>query len=438
MTLLAGPVSGERQIRELEAAYTAPGAPGHDHLVWTRASGARVWDARDRELIDFTSGVLVASIGHAHPRVADAIAEQARTLLNCYDAPHPLRGRVAAKLVQLAGPPFEAAALLTTGSEAIETAVKLARAATGRHEILSFSGGFHGKTLGSLSLTGIPSNRRGLGPLMPGTLVAPYAYCYRCPVQRRHPECGVACADQMVEVEATNGTGSLAAVIVEPYLGSGGAVVPPPDFWPRIRRFAAERGALLIMDEVQAGLGRAGSWFAFQQLGIVPDILVTAKGLGSGVPISAVLSTHAILGSLTPGSLGSTYGGNPLSCAAALATLEVMEETDAPRRARELGGSMLATMRSWVGEVPGLGEARGAGMSFGLEMVKEEGRRTPDPERALAVLYRADELGLVVLPPAGSHENVVRLAPPLLIPDEDLRRGLALLREALLTTTPTP
>jgi 4-aminobutyrate aminotransferase-like enzyme len=404
-------------------------APGHDHLIWDSARGARVRSIDGRELIDFTSGVFVTNTGHCHPQVVSAVQQQADRLLNCYDAPHAGREQVAERLVELVGPPFDAVSLQTTGAEAIDVAVKAAKAYTGRYETLSFSWGFHGKTLAALSLSGLPGTRRGVGPVMPGSMVGPYPTCYRCPLKLRYPECGIACFDVAEDVVRDNTTGSLAAVVVEAYLGAGGAYVAPPEFWPRVRAFADAQGAVLILDEIQTGFGRTGTMFAFQQFGIVPDVLVVAKGIASGLPMSAVISRREVLESLAPGILASTYGGNPLSCAACLATLDVLRDEDLPARAAVLGARTLARMRGWIGQIAGVGDVRGIGLAFGVELIKPDG--SPDPDRALGVLYEAEREGVVTLPPAGAFGNVVRLAPPLVIDEADLEAGLDALERAL-------
>jgi 4-aminobutyrate aminotransferase-like enzyme len=408
-------------------------APGHDHVAWESARGARVSTQDGRELIHFTSGVFVTNTGHCHPRVVSAVQEQAGRLMNCYDAPHDGRTRVAERLVELAGPPFDAVSLQTTGAEAIDVAVKAAKAYTGNYETLSFSWAFHGKTLAALSLSGLPGTRRGVGPVMPGSIVGPYPTCYRCPLNLRYPECQVACFDVAEGVFRDNSTGSLAAVVVEAYLGAGGAYVAPPEFWPKVRAFADAHGAVLILDEIQTGFGRTGTMFAFQQFGIVPDVLVVAKGMASGLPMSAVISRREILDSLAAGVLSSTYGGNPLSCAACLATLDVLDDEALPARAARLGARALSRMRGWVGQIPGVGDVRGIGLAFGVELIRPDG--SPDPARALAVLYEADREGVITLPPAGNFGNVVRLAPPLVIADGELDAGLDALERALRATS---
>ena len=404
-------------------------APGHDHLEWASARGARVRSTDGREFIDFTSGVFVTNTGHCHPRVVDAIQSQAAQLLNCYDAPHPLRSAVVERLTRLAGPSFDAVSLTTTGAEAIDSALKAAKAFTGRYETLSFSWAFHGKTIAALSLSGLAGTRRGVGPVVPGSIVGMYPTCYHCPLKLTYPSCNVACFDATEEVFATNTTGGLAAVVVEAYLGAGGAFVAPPDFWPKVRAFADAQGAVLILDEIQTGFGRTGTMFAFQQFGIIPDILVVAKGMASGLPMSAVISRREILEALAPGVMASTYGGNPLSCAACLATLDVLEDEDLPGRAAKLGRRAIDRMSRWVGEIEGVGDVRGIGLAFGIELVRADG--SPDAERALRVLYAAEQEGVVTLPPAGAWNNVVRLGPPLVISEADLDAGLDALERAL-------
>jgi len=410
-------------------AILEPIAPGHDHLVWESARGTRVWSDDGRELIDFTSGIFVANTGHCHPRVVAAIQEQAALLLNCYDAPHPLRSRVIERLARLAGPTFDAVALTTGGAEAVEVAVKAAKAFSGRHETLSFSWAFHGKSFATLSLSGMRGIRRGVGPVLPGSIVGFFPTCYRCPLKLKYPSCGVACFDATEQVFEVNTTGSLAAVVVEAYLGAGGAYVAPPEFWPRVRAFADRHGAVLILDEIQTAFGRAGSMFAFHQFGIVPDVITVAKGMASGLPMSAVITRQEIVAALPASAFSSTYSGNPLACAACLATIDVLEDEDLPGRAAALGKRALERMSGWVGEIDGVGDARGIGMAFGLELVRADGN--PDPERALEVLYAADREGVVVLPPAGPDGNVLRLGPPLVISEAELDAGLDALERAL-------
>jgi 4-aminobutyrate aminotransferase-like enzyme len=422
------------EVRHREQAVLARQSRGHDHVVWREAHGCVVTTVDGRELIDFTSGVLVANIGHAHPAVAQAIAEQATKLLNAYDAPHPLRGELAERLVALAGPPLDTVALLTTGAEAIDAALRVARAATHRYSILTFSDAFHGKSLSAVSVSGRPAGRRGMGPPMPGTLLAPYPDPYRPPLDLPADRLADGCIRLAEDLIAANLTEEPAAILVEPYLGAGGGIVPPRDFLPKLRGLADRHGSVLILDEVQAGFGRTGTMFAFQGLGVTPDLVAVAKGIASGVPMSALLGRRDLLGSIAAGTLWSTYGGNPLSCAAALATLDVLTTPGLIERVGPLGDRMAAEIRSW--RVPGVGDVRNFGLSFGIDLVADEVSKAADPDRALAALGAADRHGVIVLPPAGPMGNVLRMAPPLVISDAEVAQGLEALRAALEETAP--
>jgi 4-aminobutyrate aminotransferase / (S)-3-amino-2-methylpropionate transaminase / 5-aminovalerate transaminase len=406
-------------------------AAGHTTIVWDRAFGSCVWDTEGREYIDFTSGVLVTNIGHAHPDVADAVGTQARRLTNCYDYPHPLRAKLAEQVVELAGPEFEQVAFFTTGAEAIDAALRTARAATDRFEFVSFTHGFHGRSFASASVGALKTTRLGAGPLLPGTIVAPYPYVYRSQEGLDAEQSVSVCLSYLELLADTASTGSIAAVIAEPYLGSGGGVVPPVDFFAGVRDFCDRHGALLILDEVQSGFGRTGTWFAYQQLGITPDLLVVAKGIANGLPLSAVLGKQAVFAAMVPGTLGSTYGGNPVSCAAALATLDVMKRENLPTQAQAKGRFILGRLRDWQQEFPHIGDVRGMGMSFGLEFVEDKVQKTPAPKRALEAVQMAADRGLLTLPPSGNLGNVLRLAPALNIPDDLMVEGLERLRSVL-------
>lgn len=420
------------QIRAEEEHYLPALSPDHGHVVWDKAEGARVWDVDGREYIDFTSGVVVTNIGHSHPRVAEAVAEQSKRLLNCYDSPHPLRARLAKRLLELAGSPFDVVCFQVTGSEGIEAALRISKFHTGRTETMYFAGAYHGKTAGALALSPVMSSRERLGLSADGSFQAPYADCYRCPLGLTYPECEVAVGDKASEVARSHGVSKLAAVIAEPLLGVGGAVVPPSEFWRKIRQFADDHEALLIFDEVQSAFGRSGvSWYAFQRLGIVPDIVVAGKGIASGLPITALLTRKELIQSTPPHFLTSTYAGNPLSCAAALATIDVLVENDAPARSEELGKKAMDVMRSWIGDVKGLGDVRGMGLNIGLDLVIDIETKEPDRDRARSVYLAAVEEGVLVLPPTGPGGNVLRIAPPLLIEEHLLHEGLKRLRRAL-------
>lgn len=420
------------QLRRREAAVLASGSIGGPAPCWLRASGTRVWDLDGRELIDFTSGVLVLAAGHGHPRITGAIAAQAAELVNCYAAPHPLRSELAAELLRIAGDPFDRVLFLTTGSEAIDGALKLARIATGRAGILTFEGAFHGRTLAGISVGGLESLRAGIGTPLPYVVRTSYPYPYRWAYEHPVDETALTLARQAVEDAGTD----IGAVLIEPFLGAGGAVPATRSFLHGVRMLADELGALLIFDEIQSGLGRCGAWFAFQDLDVVPDIVVGSKGLGSGIPIIAVISRADIADRPRPGSLTSTFGGNPLACAAGLATLAVIDEEGLVANAARVHAALVDELQTWAGQVPLVGEARGVGLSLGVELVRDAHTKEPAASEARRVVELAWEEGLVVLPPAGALGNVVRFAPTLAITVEEALDGLQRLRRAVERAAP--
>jgi 4-aminobutyrate aminotransferase-like enzyme len=415
-------------LLELEDKYIAAANRAKPAICWAKAHGTKVWDVDGREYLDFTSGVLVLAAGHSHPMISRAISEQAHELINCYASPHNFRGPLAQELLSIAGPPFDRVAFLTTGSEAIDGALKVARFVTGRPGILAFTGAFHGRTMAGVSVSGSPTMRAGLGSPVPYVYRAPYPYPYRwtygTPV--------VDVALHMAEMAAEQaGPGQIGAILVEPFAGAGGVLPAPPQFMAGLRELADRLDALLILDEIQSGLGRCGDWFNFHNLGVVPDLVVGAKHLGGGLPIIAILGRTEHLEQLPAGSMTSTFGGNPLACAAAMATLQVLKQEDLVTRGARIGEMMLEEMTSWPQNLPSVGEVRGVGLSFGIELVTDGNTKEPAPTLAQAVTEAVWSEGLVLLPPAGVHGNVIRLAPPLVISDDEAMDGLSRLRSVL-------
>jgi len=395
-------------------------------VVWDHASGAEIWDVDGKHYIDWTSGVLVANVGHAHPLLAKALAGQAARLLNTFDFPTPERLLLAETVVKAAPAHLDKVIFLTTGSEAMDAAMRLAKRFTGKFEIVSFWGSFHGRTFGPMSLSGIPKIRRNYGPLVPGTILAPYPYCYRCPFDKTHPQCDLFCLgflDQLVGVESS---GSLAAVIVEPYQGTAGFVFPPPGWLKKLEAWAKGQGLLFILDEVQSSFGRTGKMWALEHEGLEPDILVLGKGIGSGAPIAALVTRSSIISCLERGEMSSTLGGNPLSSAGALAVFEIIEKEGlvdkAARTGAYLKGKLLALKdkHEWIGDV------RGMGLVYGIEFVLDRGTKAPAPDLAKDVVLRCVERGLMV-GKLGLHGNVMRVAPPLVITSDLIDRSVAIL-----------
>jgi 4-aminobutyrate aminotransferase len=387
--------------------------------------------------LDYTSGIGVANTGHAHPRVAAAVAAQAHKLLHGQQniLYHEPGLRLYERLpTLLPGGPYQAF-LSNSGAEAVEASVKLARVATGRPAILAFRYGYHGRTAQTMALTTAKDVYRGSFEPLPGSVYhTSYPYCFRAP-GAAHDPAGCSC-DWEAQLDLTFHQfiypDQVAAIIVEPVLGEGGYIVPPPGFLPRLREITAGHGILLIADEVQTGFGRTGEMFAVRHWDVEPDILVMAKGIASGLPLSGILARRDLMSSWKPGSHGGTYGGNVVSCAAANATLDVIEDERLVDNARDRGSQFLTGLRRLQAAHPAIGDARGLGLMVAIELIKpDEGDgRTPDPELAKRVQAEALAKKLIVLT-AGTYVNVIRIIPPLVTTADEVDRALAILDESL-------
>lgn len=399
-----------------------------DGIRFVRASRSRMWDSHGREYLDFSSGVLVLAAGHSHPRIAEAVRDQAGQLINCYAHPNDLRDLLAQRVLEKVGPPFDRALFTTTGSEAIDTSLKVARYRTGRPGVLAFSGAFHGKTLAATGIGGLRGTRELFGETIPGPVVrAPFPNAYRWSFGEPMDEVALDLARNLAETE---GPEVIGAIILEPFLGAGGVVPASPAFLAGLRRLADDIGALLILDEIQSGLGRCGSWFAFHDAGIRPDIVVGAKHLGAGLPIVALCARGDVLDPLPDGVFTSTFGGNPLACAAALASLEVIEHEQLIEACRARSSEVRARLDQMVDRYAFVGDGRTAGLSCGIEVV-DATNGSPDPAAASRVRGLAAREGLVVMPAAGVASNVVRFGPALSIPPDELHEGLDRLESAV-------
>ena len=412
--------------------------PGALSDVWYRStelevvsgSGCVVVAADGREYLDFTSGIGATSTGHCHPRVLEAIRDQAGRFIhaqaNTYR--HPLLGRTAERLQAIAPASIERFFFSNSGAEAIEASVKLARHATGRPNVIVFQGGFHGRTALTMAMTTSKVGyRAGYGPLPAGIHVAPYPYWFRT---GESPQAATGrCLGALRRLLATEtAPADTAAVVVEPILGEGGYIVPPEDFLAAVRDLCAEHGILLVLDEVQTGMGRTGTFFAAERFGVEPDVIVLAKGLASGFPISAVGARADLMTRWVQGSHGGTYGGNPLGCAAALATIDVIESEGLLQRASDQGARLqagLAKLRDR--HAPG-SDVRGVGLMQALELVDGAGR--PDAERVRRVIARCIDDGLLLLS-CGTDGNVIRFVPPLVVEGDQVDRVLDTVGRAL-------
>ena len=406
-------------------------------LVVDRGEGSWLITVEGERYLDYSSGIGVTNTGHAHPRVVAAIQAQAARLLHgqqniVYHEPG-LRLHERLRHV-LPGDDWQAF-LANSGAEATEAAVKLARAATGRPAIVAFRGGFHGRTAQAMALTTSRVSIRGDFEPLPGSVYhAPYPYCYRAAGGPHDP--GACTCDWEAQLEQLFAQvvvpSRVAAFVVEPVLGEGGYVVPPPTFLPRLREIASRHGILLVADEVQTGFGRTGELFAVTHTGVVPDILMVAKGIASGLPLGGIVARRDLLARWSPGAHGGTYGGNAVACAAANATLDVIQDLGLVQNARDRGAQLLDALAAVRGRFPRLGDLRGLGLMVGLEFVRpDEGDgRVPDPDLAKRVIGAALERHLIVLS-AGTWGQVVRLIPPLVTTPREIDHAVAVLAESM-------
>jgi len=429
-TELPGPES--RRILELDERYVSPSYTRSYPLVARRGRGVLVEDMDGNIFLDFAAGIAVAATGHCHPEVVRAIQQQAEELLHisATDFYEPRIIDLAEKLQQITPGNFPKRIFFAnSGTEAIEAGLKLARYATRRPLFIAFYGAFHGRTYGSLSLTASkPVQRRRFGPLLPGVVHAPYAYPYRSP----YPDDPKACAEHYLRYitetlfHSIVNPEEVAAIVVEPIQGEGGYVIPPREFLQGLERLCREHGILLIVDEVQSGVGRTGKWWACEHFGITPDILCVAKGIASGLPLGLTIARSDLM-TWTPGAHASTFGGNPVAVAAALATIRLVEEKYL-ENARRMGDYILKRLADWPQRHRLVGEVRGLGLMVALELVrdkKSKEKASAERDRVVEAVFRR---GLLML---GCGENILRLMPPLVIDQEQADCALQLLEEAL-------
>ena len=410
-------------------AAAIPRGVGNSLQVYAeRASNGEIWDVEGRRYIDFGSGIAVLNTGHLHPKVQGAVAAQlARLSHACFQVtPYENYVALAERLNDLApGPGPWKTIFLTTGAEAVENAVKIARYHTGRSAVISFGGGFHGRTLACISLTGkVHPYKAGFGPMLPDIYHAPFPMEYHGITV----EASLAAIEHLFkhDVDAQR----VAALIVEPVQGEGGFYIAPPVFLRELRTLCDRHGILLIVDEVQTGFARTGKMFAIEHSGVVPDLMTVAKSLAGGVPLSAVVGRADIMDAPLPGGLGGTYAGSPLGCAAALAVLDVIESEGLCARAERQGAMLRARLEDIRSRWSCIGEVRGLGAMVAMELVRDRRPDSPDAEITKALVQSAGRRGLVLLS-CGIYGNVIRFLAPLTIPDAQLAEGLAILEAAL-------
>jgi len=400
-------------IRELDARFLNPGVGPAEPLVWEHARGSVITDVDGREYIDLASGTLITNLGHAHPRVVAAVAEAAARSLAFYNSSHRDRAELARRLAELAPGDLERSAFFSSGSEAVDAAVRLARLHTGRTEVVSFAGAFHGRSFTSLSVSGLGRLRQGFGPGLPGVIHAPY------PDRTAAAGDGI---DEIRDVLAAESGGSVAAILAEPYQGAGGVIIPPPGFLAGLRKLADELGALLIVDEVQSSYGRTGPMFATEPSGVVPDIMLLGKAMGNGYPVSAMIARPEVCAKVRPEQFSSSHSGNPGGCGAALAVLDAFDEEQVLAAGARLA-ELFAVRLAAIAARPTVLQVRQLGLAIGVQVENKD-----YAERIVASLRGH---GVLLNSPIGRTGSVLRLAPALNMPRELATRALDALEAVL-------
>ncbi|HEX5110092.1 MAG TPA: acetyl ornithine aminotransferase family protein [Vicinamibacterales bacterium] len=419
----------ERDARAVSTSYT------RDYpFVMERGEGALVQDVDGNVFLDCTAGIAVAATGHSHPDVVTAIVEQSRRFLHMsgtdfYYEPQVQLGEALSAIAPMPGP--HRTFFGNSGTEANEAALKLAKYHTRRHNIIAFLGSFHGRTMGSLSLTASKiTQRRGFGPFVPGTYHAPYANCYRCPVGLDAKSCAAECLrfiEEQLFVHLVSAE-EVAAIMVEPIQGEGGYVVPPDAFLQRLRELTRQHGMLLIVDEVQSGMGRTGRMFAIEHAGVEPDVVTMAKGIASGLPLGVATARSEIM-SWPPGTHASTFGGNPVACAASLATLRLLRD-GLVKNAETVGAHLMNGIRGLMDKHAIIGDVRGRGLMIGVELVRDRETKERATSERDAVVREAFSRGLLLL---GAGTNAIRISPPLVLTKAQADTAVSILDQALGT-----
>ncbi len=420
---LPGPKA--QALIERDLKVVSPSYPRAYPFAMDHGKGAKVWDVDGNQFLDFAAGIAVVSTGHSHPQVVKAIQAQAENFIHISsDYYHEQWVALSEKFNEISPFSEDTAVFLTnSGTESVEAAIKLARFHTGRSNFIGFLGGFHGRTMGSVTFTASkPVYHQGFFPLMNGVVHAPYPDAYRPLLQSRPGEPYGATVVRYIEEEILGRIlppKDVAGILLEPIQGEGGYIVPAEGFFPALRDLCDRHGILLIADEVQSGMGRTGKWWAIEHFGIEPDIILTAKGIASGMPLGAMITKKSVM-TWPKGSHGNTYGGNPIACAASRATIDLIE-ADFMRNAAEMGEYMLAALEEIRMRHPSIGDLRGKGLMIGVDFVKDQETHEPNPTVRDAVEQLGFKYGLLLL---GCGKSTIRLAPPLCISKADIDEGL--------------
>ena len=428
-TPIPGPKSQE--LRKREDKHLAPGLQSFALMAGIavkEARGSAITDVDGNTLIDIIGGIGVNALGHSHPEYVQAVQAQVEKASVGSFTSEP-RVELFEKLAEhRPSPALHRVQLYSSGAEAVESALRLAKSYTGKYEFVSFSGGFHGKTMGVLSLMGLEF-KNGFGPMVPGSHIVPYADCYRCPLKLNYPSCGLACVEATRQQIKQNSSGKIAAFLIEPMQGTAGNVIPPKEFLPAVKEIAREFDALLIVDEMITGFGRTGKYWGSEHSGVEPDIVTLGKQLGAGFPISAILSKDEIVDAKpwsNPSGSSSSYGGNPLAAAAASACLRIIDEEGLVENSRRVGEYFFKKMEDWVDRYPFVGNVRGAGLFIGMDLVRDKENREPISKATCRHIFNEClQRGLLTM----AYTQRFRIQPAMTIDEETVDRAVAVLAE---------
>jgi 4-aminobutyrate aminotransferase/(S)-3-amino-2-methylpropionate transaminase len=421
-------MASNTDLHRRRGAAVARGVSNSTSIYVQRAQNAELWDVEGRRYIDFASGIAVLNTGHVHPRVVAAMQQQLTQFTHTCFQVTPYEGYVelCERLNALApGTTPKKSILFSTGAEAIENALKIARYHTKRSGVIAFQGAFHGRTIATMSLTGkVGPYKAGFGSMLPEVFHVPFP----CAYHGVSPQQSIAAIEQLFKADIE--PGRVAAIIIEPVQGEGGFYIAPPEFLRSLRALCDTHGIVLVADEIQSGFARTGRMFAFEHAGVEPDLMTVAKSIAGGVPLSGVVGKATIMDAPPAGGLGGTYAGSPLACAAALAVLDVMEEEQLCERARVLGALIMTRLKAMQAKSPAIGEVRGLGSMIAMELVKNRRADQPDADLTRALVQAAAARGLVILS-CGVYGNVIRLLAPLTISEALLNEGLDVLEASL-------
>ena len=429
-----GPLPGPKSAalierwHKVEANTTGFQAP----VVWESAKGVVVDDVDGNRYIDWTSGVLVTNVGHCHPKLVAAVQGAAAKLINNYECPTEPRVKAAEALVAHLPRHLDKCFFLTTGSEATESCLRIMKRKTGRFEIISSYGGFHGRTYAAASAGGLTGPKKGYGPTMAGVIRVPFPYPYRSPVGGGDAGLIDFCMSQLEETVRANSTGSLAGLFTEPYLGAAGFIFPPDGYLAELQTWCRRKGILFGLDEVQSSYGRTGKMWAMEWENLTPDVVSIGKGIGCGIPTAAVAARGDVIDCLGQGEMSSTVGGNPISSAAVTAILEIMDGEKLVDRSLKMGQLMKHRLLEIAEKSRHLGDVRGRGLIMGLELVKDKKTKEPAPDLTRKLICRCAENGLLI-GSVGIFGNVIRVAPPLVINEAEAQESLDIMEKSLLS-----